>query len=524
MTETKKRKKAREGGRMVLNIRTIGQILKAEEPVSRIQDPFSDLYGGRDAIISPPYSPLQLAQMVEISDILQQCISAMATNVDGFGYELIRPEFMKEEVTDQKEAQKEKKRLEGLFDYCNPTENFTILRQKLRVDLESTGNGYIEVVRNRGGEVSELYLLPAYTVRMTQTDKEWTPFTQRVLDPETGQYVEVSRKKKFRRYVQILSGNKKVFFKEFGDPRVISAKTGGEIQGGDAANEVLVFKIYSPYSVYGLPRWLGTLLGLIGSRKAEEINYLYFDNKTIPPLVITVSGGALTGETIDKLEDTINKQIRGTRNFHSALILEAVPHSASIIEGEKVTPVRIEVKPLTQFIQKDALFGQYRKDNSAAIRSTFRLPPLYVGKAEDYTRATAMESARVAEEQVFEPERRAFDYAINRTLLADMEINYWRFKSLGGKTSDDADIVKGMAGVKEAIPIGIILEAVADMRNVPVGDIPQELYHIPLGALMSGMAELPEWGEEATEKSVRYLMKVRERLTSYIEKRRKSEE
>jgi len=192
--ETLRRKKSarpKAEGKMVLNVRAIGQILKAEEPVSRIQDPFSDLYGGRDAIISPPYSPLQLAQMVEVSDILQQCISAMSTNIDGFGYELVKPEFLKEEAVNEAEAEEEKKRLEGLFDYCNPGENFTILRQKLRVDLEATGNGYIEVVRNRGGEVSELYLLPAYTVRMTQIDKDWTPFTQRVMDSETGQYEEV---------------------------------------------------------------------------------------------------------------------------------------------------------------------------------------------------------------------------------------------------------------------------------------------------------------------------------------------
>ena len=44
-------------------------------------------------------------------------------------------------------------------------------------------------------------------------------------------------------------------------------------------------KLYhSPRSPYGVPRWVGTLLSVLGSRQMEEVNYLYFENKSVPPM------------------------------------------------------------------------------------------------------------------------------------------------------------------------------------------------------------------------------------------------
>ena len=52
------------------------------------------------------------------------------------------------------------------------------------------------------------------------------------------------------------------------------------------ATELLHFALHSPRSPYGVPRWIGNLLSVLGSRQMEEVNYLYFSNKSVPPLAL----------------------------------------------------------------------------------------------------------------------------------------------------------------------------------------------------------------------------------------------
>jgi len=480
---------------MIVKVHTFGETIRKAElspaeakSQQRSLDPFDELYvtsaDSKLRIIEPPYIPLYLAKMREASNILDQCISAMVVNVEGFGYELRRVDDPTEGSEPPKEAEDEKAQIFEFFTYVNPTCDIVKLRSLLREDLESTGNAYMEIIRNAIGQIVELYWIPAHSMRLTAQDRDFTKWTQSIRAAD-GSIKTIQRNTKFRRFVQIVEpmGRKEVYFKEYGDPRKISSVNGLPSGEGSEANEVIHFRLPCNYSPYGLPRWAGQIMSILGARKAEEINFLFFDNKTIPPLIVLVSGGALTEEALDKLEDAF-KGMRGVENFHRALVLEAVPHSASDIPGEKITPVRIEVKPLTEFIQDDATFKEYRKTVKGDVRSSFKLPPIYTGDTDDYTRATAMESARVSEEQVFEPERKKMDYVFN-SILTDMKINYWRIQSLGAKTSDDVEIVKAIGMVKEAITVGHIMESVAEMRNVPVGKIPRELYTMTLSELMA---------------------------------------
>lgn len=68
----------------------------------------------------------------------------------------------------------------------------------------------------------------------------------------------------------------------------------------------------------------------------------------------------------------------------------------------------------------DSMFEQYDERSSKRVASSFRLPPLFYGKSEDYSFAAAMTSYLVAEAQVFQPERLEFDEIITRTIIAEM--------------------------------------------------------------------------------------------------------
>jgi capsid portal protein len=238
------------------------------------------------------------------------------------------------------------------------------------------------------------------------------------------------------------------WFKEFGDDRIYDCTTGEvadeSLPEAKRANEVVHFRIYSPRSPYGIPRYIGALLTIFGDRKAEEINYVTFRNNQVPSLAILVSNGALTDDSIDRIEEFVKSQIQGQDNFSKILILEA--ESSSDDEGEDSGNVRIAMEPLTKSQIQDALFQEYSKSNQDKVRRAWRLPPILIGKSEDYTRSTADTSRRLADEQIFEPERQEFDSFVNRRLFPAMGIVFHKFKSNSPNTTDNAELVKILSG------------------------------------------------------------------------------
>jgi PBSX family phage portal protein len=248
----------------------------------------------------------------------------------------------------------------------------------------------------------------------------------------------VPARRRLRRYVQV-QGTDRVYFKAFGDPRSISKRTGAVFPSVEAlrradrsdgpATELLHFAIHSPRTPYGVPRWVGALLSVLGSRQMEGVNYLYFENKSVPPLALLISGGRLSESSVPRIERFIEENLKGRTNFHKILILEAEG-------GQGENRARIELRPLTDAQQQDALFQVYDERNIDKVGGAFRLPRLLRGESKDFNRATAESALRFAEDQVFQPERDEFDYLINRELLADMGIRFWRFRSQTPVTRD----------------------------------------------------------------------------------------
>lgn len=448
-----------------------GRSSKETRPESKAaQDPFSPLYTsqGLDAIVEPPYPMDWLCRAAENNSILGSCIDSVSLNSVGMGWHLI-PTVNIDHMEDgpDKDALKiemdqEKATLEAFLDYCHPEESIESLAQKRSYDKGLTGCGYWEVTRFGNGELAGLEHVPSYTMRLSRMDKEVTTFRQWVKVSKTD-YEERTFRKHFRRFLQITPDGRRTWFKEFGDPRILDSKTGRWITGTNEkgnpvwmsgfspescpevdqrATEILYFHHYCTYSPYGVPKWIGNTLSVVGSRAYEEINADFADNKAVPPLAILVSGGKLKADSISRIENYVNTHIKGRGNFHSVLILETDAKSDPNLPGQ-LTRGAIELKPLTEAMQKDELFSAYDKRARDKIRGSFRLPPIYAGDTQDYTRATAEESGAVAEKQVFTPERLLDDQVINRKLLAAMRVRYWEFRSnsaVEDSAQDKADI------------------------------------------------------------------------------------
>jgi capsid portal protein len=429
------------------------------------EDPFTQLAESGN-ILEPPFDQLTLAMFREMSSELGQCIEAMEVNIEGFGHRFVPRFRTTAPASVQAAAKLERVRLENFFAYVSMEDSFTKTRRKLRADMESTGNGYLEIIRNAVGEIQGINHLPAYQMRLGRLEDNAIKIEVPILHLTVEGQVEVKRIvtwRRFRRYVQsnvchgpgltFSSGYQLRWFKSYSDPRVYDNDTGELVRQDDVAqlpearraNEVVHFRIYSPRTPYGLPRYIGNLLSVLGDRASEEINYNTFRCNNIPSMMLMVSNGQLTEGTINRIKDFVESQIQGSDNYSKFLIVEA----EGVEEGEDGGQVKIEAKPLTEAQHDDALFQKYSGNNQDKIRRAFRLPPILVGRSSDYTRSTADTSRKLADEQIFAPERGEFDDWINRRLFAEMEILYHKFRSNTPNTTDNAELVKILGGAEK---------------------------------------------------------------------------
>ncbi len=420
-------------------------------------------------------------------------------------------------------ARMEKARLESFFDFCCFDHSFVDLRRRTRQDLEVTGNAYWEVLRNNRGEVARLVHVPAQTVRLLPLDPRPVEVEEKVrISPVA--YEPATARRRLRRFVQI-QGVERVYFKSFGDPRVVSKTTGELFNDAGAllrvrpddtpATELLHFAIHSPRSPYGVPRWVGTLLSVMGSRQMEEVNYLYFENKSVPPLALLVSGGRLSDASVPRIERFIDENLKGKANFHKILILEAEGGGGS---GDNAR-AKIELRPLTEAQQHDALFQVYDERNIDKVGSAFRLPRLLRGETKDFNRATAESALRFAEDQVFQPERDEFDYLVNRKLLSDMGIRFWRFRSQTPATRDPERMT---AMVERLVRVGVLTPEegrllASDIFNREFRKISDDWVKRPITLTLAGIQTGVEDLRARTEKGsvlddARKLLRLREEL------------
>lgn len=453
--------------------------------------------------IDPPYDPEMLCILFEHSNSLRQNVDAYATNIHAFGHRL-EPVFRfddddaKEQLEDEfalrqsqekskrtirreardpkyakasseafaenlkREIRREAIRVKHFFEFCCLDESFVSLRKATCQDLETQGNGYWEILRDLNGEISQFVYAPAFTMRLMPLDVEPVEISERIRVSITG-FQTRTLKKRFRRYVQRVE-DKIVWFKELGDPRIISSKTGTWFPDGDTlkrkepdanpATEIMHFKIHNARSPYGVPRWIGNLLSVLGSRQSEEVNFLYFENKAVPPMVMLVSGGRISAGSVQKIEDYIENNIKGKRNWHKILILEAEP-AIGAVSNETSSRMKIELKPLTSAIAQDALFQKYDAQSRDKVGESFRIPRLLRGDMRDFNRSTAFAALNFAEQQVFQPERQEFDFKINRKIMPAINVKYHEFVSLAPITRDPvamADMVKSLMNANVLTP------------------------------------------------------------------------
>ena len=367
-----------------------------------------------------PYNFDGLEMLVQHSTILPQCITAYKNNVCGFGLQIdYRDEYKLWKEDEHPEMVEEYNRVQRILDLLSLDEDTKDLFGAVVATRERFGIAYIEIVRNLDGEVVEIN-----NIRRPGTVKMTNP-----LDPfiVTNYYYKgevFPRRKRFKKFKQEVGG-KIVYFREFGDPRIMDLRNGEyteenlEIQY--RANELLALPLGD--KPYGEVRWLGQVTGMDGAHKAEGLNANYFDNGRHTPMMIMIEGGTLSDDSFKKMQSYM-EDIKGANGQHAFMVLETETRNTASTGFEQDSAPKITVKDLSPMLQKDELFQGYIDNNRKKVQSSFLLPDLYVGYTTDFNRATAQTAMEVTEKQVFIPYRQEMAWKINRQLLAEYQFKY----------------------------------------------------------------------------------------------------
>lgn len=440
--------------------RAVGKSAKRAD-VSRQDGPQDDGMGSvAGEVIATPYPMAALNDVFEKSNVLRQCVESMVINIAKFG-------IRSAEVSKKVEiASKEQDLLDSFISSANIDESLSTVIAKHVFDYEKYGFGFFEVIRSANGKVSALRHIKAFNTRLCSKSGDAIEVKRKIT--RGGSTAIIREYKKFRRYVQITNG-RKVYFKEMGDPRRLHYLTGlyetqeYKVKDEDLATEVIHRRQYSE-DAYGTPRWIAQLPNILGSREAEEVNLRYFEDNTVPPMVMMVNGGKLTRQSFNNLNKMLTSENVGKDRQNQILLIEAIAEGGGLDDGGAVD---IKLEKLTDARQSDALFSDYDQSNIAKVRSTFRLPPVFLGMSQDVTFATANVSAYLAETQVFAPERADLDEFLNKRLILNpdgMGLTTCRIESKGPSVTNPEQVTKtltalnAMGGVTPRTSIDMVNE------------------------------------------------------------------
>ena len=420
------------------------ELLSAGSSAQESEDLYPNIMyqpGQNNTIIPTPYDMHALSHLNQLNNALNQCITAYEVNIDGTGF-VIEQDL--DEDTRPLEVTDDQKAVWEFFKEPWPEKSFVTVRRELRRDLEITGNGYLEVIRSVNGEIVYVRRLDPKWIRLVQLDMP-VPVTKTVR--RFGEDVEITMLMRERRYAQAHSTKMHfkvseqqgtdqrraqmdgsdartnhdhiIFFKEFGASRDVNKWSGdwaplNTLPADLKGTELIHFTVeLDVHTQYGLPRWINQTPSVLGSRKAEELNLTYFNSGGVPPLMVIIEGGELTQRVRENIEQYMWNP---NADKHVAAIVEAHQSGGSL---DGTNNVRVKVERFGSERQKDSLFESYDEKSEKRIRSSFRLAPIFVGRTDDYSFATAFASYVVGEVQVFKPERREFDERINKTIIKE---------------------------------------------------------------------------------------------------------
>lgn len=336
----------------------------------------------------PPYNLDHLVDLSVENDTHFACIVSKATNIVALGYkwnEKSKVKIARQSVEDdpdkmQKLTRKLQRVTDGLDEWIedlNVEDDFNEILFKVWVDVESTGNGYLEIGRNRRGDIAYVGHIPSATLRV----RKWRDG-----------------------FIQIVQ-DKLTFFRNYGD------STTPDYFGKDPQpNEIMHFKKHTAKNAYyGVPDIIAAMSSVAGEKFASEYNLDYFENKAVPRYALIVKGAKLSSQAERRLLDYFRNEVKGKN--HGTLYIPVPAHMGSNVD--------VKLEPIENKVQEGS-FEKYRGGNRESIAMVHRVPKSKLGLSQGV--AAAREDAKTFKVEVCAPAQRTVAKKINRLVseITDM--------------------------------------------------------------------------------------------------------
>jgi len=381
------------------------------------------------------------------------------------------------------------------------------LRSRIRDEWVGLGNAAVEVMRDAGDEEgaggpARFQWVSMLRLRPTKQDEQAVEVQEKI---RVGLRIETRGVwRRFRRWAQVLESGREIWFREYGDPRIMSRATGKYFEDREAweshlrelgrdeetdheATEIYHFVIPDSRSVWGFPLWFGGLRSVMGSTAMEDTNLLHFSESGIPPYVVLVNGGKLKSGAADVIAEHF-KGLKGRKGRHKMLVIEALPpKSKGGVNAGSTGKVEIVLERLFQ--PDEAAFIKYDQENRDKAAETMRVPRILRAAGGDYNRATAMSALTMFENMVAGPLREAWDDEFD-TFCRDRGYRLVRTRSRSPITRDpetQAKIVDILAKAGGLVP-GEVREQAADILNAELPEIHKAWTKQPMLFTLAGIA------------------------------------
>lgn len=349
----------------------------------------------------------------------------------------------------------------------SPMISWLEFRKRRQLDLQKLGNSWLEIIRNPPkngrlfGIVARLERLRAREMFWTWSDDVQTTMTRAIrVSPLRVERIQFSTY--LRRAVQRI-GSQDRYFKQFGDPRVVSSRTGEVFEtveeltaaesGVAPATEVVHFVEYdSSVEPYGLPPWWGSRRSLVGTEKADIANLDYFTNKP-PAGALLVSGGNLKKGQAKRARTLWKARGKGLDKFNELLILEAEEQGPRSLANPGTSRTTIKFIEFGPGQRDESLFMDADRRTADKIGMMLGVSRFSRGDITDVNRATAQEARAESESGTYAPRRQSFDDFVSNELFPEIGVSLWVFSSR--RPSTTSDLERGEL-VESALEVGAI--------------------------------------------------------------------
>lgn len=374
------------------------------------EDKFSKELYSKSGLVKPPFDLEQLVWLAEMHPVHAACLEQRASDVVGGGWrwENLRPDAI---MTPSAEAEvrpesddrgrpatdgrqipvdPEDERVAASFSKADEAqlaieERFSSLAGEHKtmiellheawLDYETCGVGFLELARDDSGTVTQLFHVPAHTIRAHADGI---------------------------RYAQ-QRGKDIVWFVEWGTEAVVDSETGDITSGkrtDKSANELLVFKKTTRRSdYYGIPNYVSAIGWIMLALAARDYNINFFRNLREPRWAIILSNLEGDDEVQEALEQAFTVDLASPhRNLMASFEGDAKVHFEKLSED-----------------QNEASFVQLLDKCDKAILVAHRMPSDRIGMIQSGPLGGSVADAanRVYREGVVLPDQEILNHRLN---------------------------------------------------------------------------------------------------------------